>query len=169
MGNGLPYAVGGGGRLSRAGRWSASVGDGGFTMMMGELATLVKYKLPVKVIIIKNNTLGQIKWEQMVFEGNPRVRRRPAADRLRRVRRGCGAAGFTRRRPGQGRATHWREAFAAPGPAVVEAWSIPTSRRCPAMPRWSRLALRQVPDPRREVSLRTSSRPCCEDKIREVV
>ncbi len=47
------------------------MGDGGLTMLMGEIATLVKYKLPVKVIVIKNNVLGQIKWEQMVMEGNP--------------------------------------------------------------------------------------------------
>jgi len=47
------------------------VGDGGFTMLMGELATCVKYKLPVRIVVIKNNTLGQIKWEQMVFLGNP--------------------------------------------------------------------------------------------------
>ena len=47
------------------------VGDGGFTMLMGEVATLVKYNMNVKVIIIKNNVLGQIKWEQIVFEGNP--------------------------------------------------------------------------------------------------
>ena len=49
----------------------AFVGDGGFTMLMGEFVTAVKYKLPIKVVIIKNNTLGQIKWEQMVFLGNP--------------------------------------------------------------------------------------------------
>ena len=36
-----------------------------------EFVTAVKYKLPIKVVIIKNNTLGQIKWEQMVFLGNP--------------------------------------------------------------------------------------------------
>ena len=40
-------------------------------MLMGELATCVKYRLDVKIIVIKNNTLGQIKWEQMVFLGNP--------------------------------------------------------------------------------------------------
>jgi thiamine pyrophosphate-dependent acetolactate synthase large subunit-like protein len=34
----------------------AFVGDGGFTMLMGEFATAVKYDLPIKVIIIKNNT-----------------------------------------------------------------------------------------------------------------
>ena len=38
---------------------------------MADFVTAVKYKLPIKVVIIKNNTLGQIKWEQMVFLGNP--------------------------------------------------------------------------------------------------
>ncbi len=50
------------------------VGDGGFTMLMGEIITAVTYKLPIKLVIIKNNELGQIKWEQMVFEGNPQYR-----------------------------------------------------------------------------------------------
>src|SRR5205814_1853518 len=49
----------------------AFVGDGGFSMLMAEFATAVKYKLPIKVVIVRNNTLGQIKWEQMVFLGNP--------------------------------------------------------------------------------------------------
>ena len=49
----------------------AVVGDGGFTMLMGEFITAVAYKLPIKFVIIKNNVLGQIKWEQMAFEGNP--------------------------------------------------------------------------------------------------
>ena len=40
-------------------------------MLMGDFSTAVKYKLPIKVVVIKNNTLGQIKWEQMVFLGNP--------------------------------------------------------------------------------------------------
>jgi thiamine pyrophosphate-dependent acetolactate synthase large subunit-like protein len=31
----------------------------------------VRYGLSIKVIVIKNNTLGQIKWEQMMFLGNP--------------------------------------------------------------------------------------------------
>ena len=51
----------------------AFVGDGGFEMLMAEFAACVQHKLPVKVVIIKNNTLGMIKWEQMVFLGNPRI------------------------------------------------------------------------------------------------
>jgi pyruvate dehydrogenase (quinone) len=49
----------------------AFVGDGGLSMSLAELATIVRYRLPIKVVVIKNNTLGQIKWEQMLFLGNP--------------------------------------------------------------------------------------------------
>ena len=95
-------------------------GDGGFTMTMMEMATIAKYKLPVKVFIIKNNTLGQIKWEQMVFEGNPEFGVRPAADRLRQVRRGRAASpGFTLERPRTPTASSARRS-ASPGPALVQ-------------------------------------------------
>lgn len=47
------------------------IGDGGLSMLLGELITVAAYKLNIKIILIKNNTLGQIKWEQMVFLGNP--------------------------------------------------------------------------------------------------
>ncbi len=40
-------------------------------MLMAEFVTCVKYQLPVKVVIVKNNTLAMTKWEQMVFLGNP--------------------------------------------------------------------------------------------------
>jgi len=49
----------------------AFVGDGGFTMLMGEFAIAVQYNLQIKVIIIKNSVLGMIRWEQMAFLGNP--------------------------------------------------------------------------------------------------
>src|SRR5690606_25252419 len=42
----------------------AFVGDGGLSMLLGELATIKRYDLPIKIIVLKNNTLGQIKWEQ---------------------------------------------------------------------------------------------------------
>ena len=48
----------------RAGRFMActvaSVGDDGFTMLMGEFATAVKYKLPIKVVVLKNNHYSRI-------------------------------------------------------------------------------------------------------------
>lgn len=30
-----------------------------------------RYHLPIKIVVVKNGTLGQIKWEQMMFLGNP--------------------------------------------------------------------------------------------------
>src|SRR5919206_4723435 len=70
MACGLPYANAA--ALAYPGRQVvAVVGDGGLAMLMCELATAVEDKLDVKIVVIKNNTLGQIKWEQMVFLGNP--------------------------------------------------------------------------------------------------
>ncbi len=129
MANGLPYSIGA--AAAFPGRQIvALVGDGGFTMLMGELATMVKYKMPVKVIIIKNNTLGQIKWEQMVFEGNPQfgVDLHPIDFAL--YARACGAAGFSVDDPKQVQSV-LQQAFAVEGPAVVEAVVDPNE---PAMP-----------------------------------
>jgi pyruvate dehydrogenase (quinone)/pyruvate oxidase len=70
MANGLPYAIAA--QVAYPDRQVvALVGDGGLSMLMAELATCMKYELPVKVFVVKNNSLGQIKWEQMVFLGNP--------------------------------------------------------------------------------------------------
>jgi len=70
MAPGLPYTIAA--QIAYPDRECvAFVGDGGFSMLMAEFATAVKYRLPIKVVVLKNNTLGQIKWEQMVFLGNP--------------------------------------------------------------------------------------------------
>jgi pyruvate dehydrogenase (quinone)/pyruvate oxidase len=70
MGCGLPYAIAA--KIAFPERESvAFVGDGGLTMLMGEFATAVQHNLPIKVVVIKNNSLGMIRWEQMAFLGNP--------------------------------------------------------------------------------------------------
>lgn len=70
MACGLPYAIAAAVAYPER-QVVAVVGDGALTMLMGELVTIKKYDLNVKVVVIKNNALGQIKWEQMVFLGNP--------------------------------------------------------------------------------------------------
>ena len=70
MANGLPYSIAA--AFAYPDRQVVClIGDGGLSMLMGELATIVKYNLPVKVIVIKNNVLGQIKWEQIAMDGAP--------------------------------------------------------------------------------------------------
>ena len=87
---------------------------------MGEMATLVKYNLPVKVIIIKNNALGQIKWEQMVLDANPEFGVDLQPIDFAKYAEAVGAAGFTIEDPKEAEGI-LRKALQHNGPAVVEA------------------------------------------------
>ena len=99
-------------------------------MLMGEVATLVKYNLPVKVIVIKNNVLGMIKWEQMVFGGTPQFGVQLQPIDFAGYAKNCGAAGYAIEHPEEAEPV-LREALAYPGPAVVQAVVDPNE---PPMP-----------------------------------
>ncbi|HVE13278.1 MAG TPA: thiamine pyrophosphate-dependent enzyme [Elusimicrobiota bacterium] len=119
MAMGLPYAIAA--QIAFPERpVIAFVGDGAFSMLMAELATCVKYRLPVKVVILKNNTLGQIKWEQMVFLGNPEYGCELHPIDFAAFARACGATGFTIAEPAECGEILDR-ALETPGPVVVEA------------------------------------------------
>ena len=129
MANGLPYSIGA--AVAYPGRQVVCVvGDGGLTMLMGELATLVKYNLQVTVIVIKNNVLGQIKWEQMILEGNPEFGVELQPIDFAKVAEACGARGFTLEHPAEAERV-LREALAHKGPSLVEALVDPNE---PPMP-----------------------------------
>ncbi|MGH9343035.1 MAG: thiamine pyrophosphate-dependent enzyme [Terriglobia bacterium] len=129
MANGLPYSIGA--AIAYPGRQVVCVvGDGGLTMLMGEIATLVKYKLQVTVIVIKNNVLGQIKWEQMILEGNPEFGVELEPIDFAKVAEACGARGFTIERPEQAEQV-LREALAYKGPSVVQAVVDPNESPMP--------------------------------------
>jgi pyruvate dehydrogenase (quinone) len=129
MANGLPYAIAA--AVAYPGRQVvAMVGDGGLTMLMGELATVAKYRLPIKVLVFKNNSLGEIKWEQLVMEGNPTFGVDLQPIEFAAVARACGIRGYTVERPADAAAV-MREAFAQPDAALVEAIVDPNE---PPMP-----------------------------------
>jgi pyruvate dehydrogenase (quinone)/pyruvate oxidase len=119
MANGLPYAIAA--QIAYPDRQSvAFVGDGGFTMLMGEFATAVKYKLPIKVVVVKNDSLGQIKWEQMVFLGNPEYGCDLHPIDFAAFARACGGSGFRIAEAAECGPILDR-ALATPGPCVIEA------------------------------------------------
>jgi pyruvate dehydrogenase (quinone) len=119
MAVGLPYAMAA--QLAHPTRQVvAFVGDGGFSMLMSEFANCVKYQLPIKVIVVKNNSLGMIKWEQMVFLGNPEYGCELQPIDFAAFARACGARGFSVDDPQQCGAV-LDQAFAVPGPVIVEA------------------------------------------------
>lgn len=123
MAPGLPYSIAA--QIAFPERQSiAFVGDGGFTMLMGEFATAVKYNLPILVVIIKNNVLGQIKWEQIVFLGNPEYGVELQPIDFAKYAEACGGLGFTVEKP-EDIAPTLERALASGKPCVVEIYVDP--------------------------------------------
>jgi pyruvate dehydrogenase (quinone) len=167
MACGLPYAVGA--AVAHPGRQVVCfMGDGGFTMLMGELATIVKYQLTVKIIVVKNNVLGMIKWEQLAMEGNPQYGVQLQPINFADFARACGAEGYTVEDPGQ--VPHvLREAFSRPGPALIEAVVDPNE---PPLP--GKISIDQAWNFSKALAQGTKDRwdiikTVIEDKVREVV
>ncbi|NLE80172.1 MAG: pyruvate dehydrogenase [Rhodococcus sp.] len=65
MANALPHAIGA--QMAEPKRQVISMsGDGGLSMLLGELVTVAMYRLPVKVVVFDNSTLGMVKLEMLV-------------------------------------------------------------------------------------------------------
>jgi pyruvate dehydrogenase (quinone)/pyruvate oxidase len=118
MACGLPYAIAAATAFPER-QIICFIGDGGLAMLLGELATIRKYDLNVKIVVIKNNTLGQIKWEQMVFLGNPEYVCDLQPIDFHTVAQGFGIAGFHIDDPKEC-AGILQTALATPGPALIE-------------------------------------------------
>ncbi|HYK50845.1 MAG TPA: thiamine pyrophosphate-dependent enzyme [Terriglobales bacterium] len=130
MANGLPYTIAA--QLAFPERQCvAFVGDGGFSMLMAEFVTAVKYQLPIKIVVVKNGTLGQIKWEQMVFLGNPEHGVELEPIDFAGVARACGGVGLTVEDPADCQRLV-TEFLSSPGPALLEAVVDPLEPPLPA-------------------------------------
>lgn len=129
MAVGLPYAIAA--QYAYPNRQViAFVGDGAFTMLGFEMLTAVKYKLPVKVIVMKNDYLGQIKWEQMVMLGNPEYGVKLQPMDFVKFAEACGAYGMRVEDPKE--MPNAMDRFLdLPGPAVMEAVVDPLTAPLP--------------------------------------
>jgi thiamine pyrophosphate-dependent acetolactate synthase large subunit-like protein len=126
----LPYAIAA--QAAYPGRQVvAFAGDGSFTQLMGDFATAVKYDLPIKVVIIKNNSLGMIKWEQIVFLGNPEYAVDLHPIDFARFAEACGGEGYRCEGPDEVRPA-LEAAFRSKKPAIVEATVDPFTPPMPA-------------------------------------
>ena len=167
MGCGLPYAIAA--QIAYPDRQVvAFVGDGGFSMLMAEFATCVKYRLPVKVVVVKNNTLGQIKWEQMVFLGNPEYGCDLHPIDFSLFAEACGGVGVTIEDPAEC-ADALDAALAIPGPVIVQGVVDPLEPPMPAkvtlkqMTHFAESLLRGEPN-RERIALTVLA-----DKVRELI
>jgi pyruvate dehydrogenase (quinone) len=117
MAPGLSYAIAA--KLAYPGRQSvAIVGDGGFAMLMAELSTAVANDLPIKIILLKNNSLAEVRFEQQEI-GNPEYGcSLPPIDFVA-FAKACGADGY--RCEQEDIRPALQTALSSPRPALVEA------------------------------------------------
>lgn len=128
MANALPYAVGA--QLLYPQRQIISMsGDGGFAMLLGELLTVLQEKLPVKIVVFNNSSLGFVNLEMEVagYEGFETKLVNP---NFAEVAKAVGLYGVRIEQPADVEAGI-REAFAQPGAAVIDVVTDPNALSLP--------------------------------------
>jgi pyruvate dehydrogenase (quinone) len=117
MANALPQAIGAQGTFP--GRQVISMsGDGGFTMLMGDLLTLRQLALPVKIVVFNNGLLGFVDME-MKAAGFLNVWTSLDNPDFGKIAQAAGIAGFRVEDPAELK-TALQQAFAHNGPALVD-------------------------------------------------
>jgi pyruvate dehydrogenase (quinone)/pyruvate oxidase len=129
MACGLPYAIGAATAFPDR-QVVAVIGDGSAAMLMGDFVTLRKYNLDAKIIVIKNDALGQIKWEQMVFLGNPEYGCELEPIDFTKIAEGVGIPAVRIEDPARC-GEQLRDALSRKGPCLIEAVVDPNE---PPMP-----------------------------------
>lgn len=128
MANAMPQAIGA--ALACPDRQViAFCGDGGLSMLLGDLATIVQYKLPVKIIVFNNKSLGMVKLE-MEVAGLPDWQTDMANPDFAAVAVAFGMKGIT-----VNEADHLeqalQQAFAYDGPALINVMTDPNALAMP--------------------------------------
>ena len=117
MANAMPQAIGA--QAAHPGRQVISLsGDGGFSMLMGDVLSLKQHKLPVKVIIFKNESLAFVELE-MKASGFLNFATDLNSPNFAKIAEGAGALGLTAETPDQVEPMI-AQALKHDGPAVVE-------------------------------------------------
>jgi pyruvate dehydrogenase (quinone) len=128
MANAMPQAIGA--ALACPGKQViAFCGDGGLSMMMGDLMTIIQYKLPVKIIVFNNRTLGMVKLE-MEVAGIPDQETEMLNPDFAKIGEAMGMPGITINDPADVK-QELEKAFLYEGPVLV---SIQTDPNALAMP-----------------------------------
>ncbi len=128
MANALPQAIGA--ALTCPGRQVVALcGDGGLSMLLGDLATVAQYKLPVKVVVFNNRSLGMVKLE-MEVAGIPDWQTDMYNPDFALVAQAMGIKGLTVKDPGDLKQT-LADAFLAAGPVLVNVFTDPNALAMP--------------------------------------
>jgi pyruvate dehydrogenase (quinone) len=128
MANAMPQAIGA--ALARPGQQViAFCGDGGLSMMLGDLMTIVQYKLPVKVIVFNNRSLGMVKLE-MEVAGIPDLETDMLNPDFTKIAEAMGMFGITINSPDEVK-PGIEKAFQQDGPVLITVWTDPNALAMP--------------------------------------
>lgn len=128
MANAMPMAIGA--AFARPSQQIIALcGDGGLSMMMGDLATIVQYKLPVKLVVFNNRSLGMVKLE-MEVAGLPDWQTEMYNPDFAKIAKAMGMKAYTVDSPEDVEET-LINAFNAEGPVLI---SVQTDPHALAMP-----------------------------------
>ena len=128
MANAMPQAIGA--AFACPGKQViAFCGDGGLSMMMGDLMTIVQYNLPVKIVLFNNRSLGMVKLE-MEVAGIPDIETDMLNPDFTKLAEAMGMFGITISDPSDVKST-LEKAFSQDGPALI---TIQTDPNALAMP-----------------------------------
>ncbi|MDW7646005.1 MAG: biosynthetic-type acetolactate synthase large subunit [Desulfuromonadales bacterium] len=119
MGFGLPSALGA--QAAFPDRQVIDIsGDGSFQMNSQELATLVQYRLPVKIVILNNNFLGMVRqWQQLFFDRRYSQTCMELPIDFVKLAEAYGATGLSTSKPEEVEAVI-QKALETPGPVIME-------------------------------------------------
>ena len=128
MANALPHAVGA--QFAAPGRQVVSMsGDGGLAMLLGELITVRLHRLPVKVVLFNNASLGMVKLE-MIVDGIPDFETDHEPTDFAAIAEGVGIRAMRVEDPRDVRDT-LAKGLADPGPVLMEFVTDPNALSIP--------------------------------------
>ncbi|MCM4173882.1 ubiquinone-dependent pyruvate dehydrogenase [Arenibacter sp. TNZ] len=128
MANAMPMAIGA--QLAYPTREVvAFCGDGGLSMLLGDLATIKQYDLPIKLVVFNNRALGMVELEMQV-QGLPDNETEMVNPDFTMIAQAMGFKGLTINRP-ENLKQSLKEAFAEKGPVLI---NIMTNPQALAMP-----------------------------------
>ena len=128
MANAMPQAIGA--ALACPGRQVVALcGDGGLTMLLGDLSTIVQYKLPIKLIVFNNRALGMVKLE-MEVAGLPDWQTDMPNTNFAAIAEAVGIKGVTVHEPGEVKQA-LQDALAFDGPVLVNILTDPNALAMP--------------------------------------
>ena len=136
MANAMPMAIGAAFSHPEC-QVIAMCGDGGLSMLLGDLATIRQYNPPVKLIVFNNRALGMVKLEMQV-QGLPDNETDMVNPDFAMVAQAMGFNGITIHEP-SGVRNALQEAFNEKGPVLLNIMTNPASLAMPPKIEWEQL------------------------------